>query len=100
MRHTCLVVILEHRSNIDARGANALRACLPSHLFELFTATASQPGHQITVMNKHLRTLRVIGSPKVETTSPVPFNAAVAFYVFSNASGCQALRSINSVSGT
>ncbi len=66
-----------YRLHIDARGANGLRACLPSHLFELFTATASPPSHQITVMNKHLRKLRVIGSPKVDTTSPAPFNAGV-----------------------
>ena len=66
-----------YRIHIDARGASGLRACLPSHLFELFTATASPPGHQITVMNKHLRKLRVIGLPKVDTTSPAPFNAGV-----------------------
>lgn len=66
-----------YRLHIDARGANALRSCLPSHLFELFTATASPPGHQITVLNKHLRTLRVIGSPRVDTTSPAPFSAGV-----------------------
>ncbi len=66
-----------YRIHIDARGANGLRACLPSQLFELFTATASPPGHQITVMNKHLKKLRVIGSPKVDTTSPAPFNAGV-----------------------
>lgn len=67
-----------YRIHIDARGANGLRACLPSHLFELFTATASPPGHQITVMNKHLKKLRVIGSRDgVDTTSPAPFNAGV-----------------------
>lgn len=66
-----------YRIHIDARGANGLCACLPSHLFELFTATASPPGHQITVMNTHLRKLRVIGLPKAGTTSPAPFNAGV-----------------------
>lgn len=66
-----------YRLHIDARGANALRSCLPSHLFELFTATASPPGHQITVLNKHLSTLRVIGSPGGGTTSPAPFSAGV-----------------------
>lgn len=66
-----------YRIHIDARGASGLRACLPSHLFELFTATASPPGHQITIMNKRLRKLRVIGSPKMDTSSPAPFNAGV-----------------------
>ncbi len=67
-----------YRLHIDARGANALRACLPSHLFELFTATASPPGHQITVMNKRLRKLRVIGSHDgADTTSLAPFSAGV-----------------------
>lgn len=66
-----------YRLHIDARGANALRSCLPSHLFELFTVTASPPGHQITVMNHHLKTLRVIGSPTVGASSPAPFTAGV-----------------------
>lgn len=66
-----------YRLHLDARGANALRACLPSQLFELFTATASPPGQRVTVLNKHLRTLRVIGSPNAETTSPAPFSAGV-----------------------
>ncbi|HEU5384237.1 MAG TPA: FAD-dependent monooxygenase, partial [Ktedonobacteraceae bacterium] len=66
-----------YRLHIDARGANALRSCLPPHLFEMFTATASPPGHQITVMDKHLRKLRVIGSPTVDVSSPAPFSAGV-----------------------
>jgi len=66
-----------YRIHIDARGASGLRSCLPSHLFELFTATASPPGHQITVMNKRLKTVKVIGSPRADTTSPAPFNAGV-----------------------
>jgi 2-polyprenyl-6-methoxyphenol hydroxylase-like FAD-dependent oxidoreductase len=67
-----------YRLHIDARGANGLRACLPSELFELFTATASPPGHQITVMNKHLKQLKVIGSRDgVDTTNLAPFNAGV-----------------------
>ncbi len=66
-----------YRIHIDTRGASGLRACLPSHLFELFTATASPPSQQITVMNKHLKKLRVITSPKVDITSPAPFNAGV-----------------------
>lgn len=67
-----------YRIHIDARGANGLCACLPSHLFELFTATASPPGHQITVMNKHLKKLKVIGSRDgVDTTSPASFTAGV-----------------------
>lgn len=66
-----------YRLHVDARGANALRSCLPSHLFELFTATASPPGHQITIMNKHLRKLRVIGSPTADASSPAPFSAGV-----------------------
>lgn len=66
-----------YRLHIDARGANGLRTCLPSHLFELFTATTSAPGHQITVMNKHLKILRLIGSPQANTARPAPFNAGV-----------------------
>ncbi|HEY7419829.1 MAG TPA: FAD-dependent monooxygenase [Ktedonobacteraceae bacterium] len=66
-----------YRLHIGPRGAHGLRACLPSHLFELFTATASSPGHQITVMNKQLKTLRVIGSPKRDTTDPELFSAGV-----------------------
>lgn len=66
-----------YRIHIDARGANGLRACLPSNLFELFTATASSPGSQITVMNKRLRKLRVIGPPGADATRPAMFNAGV-----------------------
>ncbi|HEU5375097.1 MAG TPA: NAD(P)/FAD-dependent oxidoreductase [Ktedonobacteraceae bacterium] len=66
-----------YRLHIDARGANALRSCLPSHLFELFLATASPPGHQITVMNHHLRKLKVIGSPTVDASNPTRFTAGV-----------------------
>lgn len=66
-----------YRLHIDARGANALRSCLPSHLFEVFTATASPPGHQITVMNKQLRKLKVIGSPTVDASGPALFTAGV-----------------------
>lgn len=66
-----------YRLHIGTRGAHGLRACLPPHLFELFTATASPPGHQITVLNKRLKTLRVIGSPKVETTGLELFSAGV-----------------------
>ena len=66
-----------YRIHIDTRGADALRACLPPHLFELFTATASPLGHQITVMNKHLRKLRVISLSKVDISSPAPFTAGV-----------------------
>ncbi len=66
-----------YRIHIDARGASGLRACLPSHLFELFTATASPPGRQVTVINKHLKKLRVIDLPQVDTSSPAAFNAGV-----------------------
>ncbi|MEO7019275.1 MAG: NAD(P)/FAD-dependent oxidoreductase [Ktedonobacteraceae bacterium] len=66
-----------YRIHIDARGATGLRACLPPRLFELFVATTSQPSHQVTVINKHLKQLKVIGSPKVDTTDPTRLNTAV-----------------------
>lgn len=66
-----------YRLHIDERGAGPLRACLPAHLFELFTATASVRSHQVTVLNKQLKTLKVIGSPKLEATTQTSFSAGV-----------------------
>lgn len=66
-----------YRIHIDARGASALRACLPSHLFDLFARTTSAQSHQITVLNKRLKTARVIGSPQGKTTGSVSFSAGV-----------------------
>ncbi len=66
-----------YRIHLDERGASALRACLPSHLFELFTATASAPGQEITVLNRHLKTLRVLGTPRREGSGAAPFSAGV-----------------------
>jgi len=66
-----------YRLHIDARGATALRSCLPSDLFELFLATTSQLSHQITVFNKHLRILKTPGSPAVNNTDPARFSTAV-----------------------
>jgi 2-polyprenyl-6-methoxyphenol hydroxylase-like FAD-dependent oxidoreductase len=66
-----------YRLHIDERGAGPLRACLPAHLFELFTATASARSHQVTVLNKQLKTLKVIGSPKLEATTQTSFSAGV-----------------------
>lgn len=66
-----------YRIHIDSQGANALRACLPAHLFELFTATTSSPGHRITILSKRLKTVKVIGPAKSDTASPAPFTAGV-----------------------
>lgn len=66
-----------YRLHIDARGAGGLLACLPPHLFELFTATTSRPGQQVTVFNHHLKTLKVIGSPQANISDPTRFSAAV-----------------------
>lgn len=66
-----------YRIHIDARGATALRACLPPHLFELFSATASPPGRQVTIVNKRLKPLKVIGFPEARSGGPVKFNAGV-----------------------
>ena len=66
-----------YRLHIDTRGATGLRACLPPHLFELFLATTSRPGQQVTVLNKQLKTLKTIGSAEVNTTNPANFNTAV-----------------------
>lgn len=66
-----------YRIHIDARGASALRACLPSTLFELFTATASPPGSQITVLNRRLKQLKVIGGRQINAADPLSFNAGV-----------------------
>ncbi|HVU67846.1 MAG TPA: NAD(P)/FAD-dependent oxidoreductase [Ktedonobacteraceae bacterium] len=65
-----------YRIHLDGRAASGLRACLPPHLLALFTATTSAPGQQITILNKHLRTLRVIGTPRQEG-GPAPLSAGV-----------------------
>ena len=66
-----------YRIHIDTRGATGLRACLPPHLYELFCATASPPGHQLTVVNKHLKKLKIIGSSEQDAAPPARFNAGV-----------------------
>ena len=66
-----------YRIHLDARGANALRACLPPYVFELFAATTAPQGHQITVLNKRLRKLRGIGLPKGDASDTAPFSAGV-----------------------
>ena len=63
-----------YRIHIDARGADSLQACPPSHLFELFTATASIPTQQITILNRHLKQLKVIGA---DTDQADTFSAGV-----------------------
>ncbi|MDQ2716040.1 MAG: FAD-dependent monooxygenase [Chloroflexota bacterium] len=66
-----------YRLHIDQRGAAALRACLPSHLCELFVATTSHPGRQITVLTKQLKQRKVIGLQKMEATEPASLNTAI-----------------------
>ena len=66
-----------YRLHIDTRGETALRACLPSHLFELFLATTSRMSHQITVLNKRLKTLKTIGSPGLKQDNPPSFSTSV-----------------------
>ncbi|GCE31246.1 monooxygenase [Dictyobacter alpinus] len=66
-----------YRIHIDTRGASGLRACLPSNLYELFTATASRPGRHVTVLNKQLKVMRKIGSLEMGNSKPDSFSAAV-----------------------
>jgi 2-polyprenyl-6-methoxyphenol hydroxylase-like FAD-dependent oxidoreductase len=66
-----------YRIHIDTRGASGLRTCLPPHLFELFAATTSRPGRQVTVVNKRLKKLKVIGSSEGDSSNPARFSAAV-----------------------
>jgi 2-polyprenyl-6-methoxyphenol hydroxylase-like FAD-dependent oxidoreductase len=66
-----------YRLHIDRRGANGLHACLPPHLFELFLATTSQPGRQITVFTNQLKQRKVIGTAVMDSTEPAAVNTAV-----------------------
>jgi 2-polyprenyl-6-methoxyphenol hydroxylase-like FAD-dependent oxidoreductase len=44
-----------YRITIDEHGTGALQRCLPSHLFELFLATAGDPGGYFRFLNRELR---------------------------------------------
>ena len=66
-----------YRIHIDARGATSLHACLPPHLFDLFMATTSQPSTQVTVINKQLKKLKVIGTTEIASDEPAKLNTAV-----------------------
>lgn len=66
-----------YRIHIDARGASSLYACLPPHLWSLFTATTSRPSHEITIANKNLKPRRVIRLPEVVADGQGRLSAAV-----------------------
>ena len=66
-----------YRIHIDGRGAEALHACLPAELYELFLATANLPGRQMAVVTKQLRQLHAIRFPKGDRSQPAQVNTAV-----------------------
>lgn len=49
-----------YRLHVDSRASDALRQCLPPHLYELFLATTSRPSTRVTVLSEQLRPLRVL----------------------------------------
>ena len=65
-----------YRIHIDQRGAQGLYACLPPRLYDLVVATSGQLGHQVTVLNQHLKTRRIVRFTG-EAAAPRPTSAAL-----------------------
>jgi 2-polyprenyl-6-methoxyphenol hydroxylase-like FAD-dependent oxidoreductase len=61
-----------YRIHIGPMGARALADCLPPESYELFLATAGQPGRQITVLSRRLRQLKVMRGQIADGEVSVP----------------------------
>ncbi|MFI6396299.1 FAD-dependent oxidoreductase [Nonomuraea sp. NPDC050540] len=60
-----------HRVHLDERGEDALRACLPEHLFDLYEATRGQPSERLMLIDAAGEHLREIPVP------PLPDDASI-----------------------
>src|ERR1700722_5634144 len=61
-----------HRIHIGPMGARALTDCRAPEGYELFLATAGQPGRQITVLSRRLRQLKVMPGQVADGGESVP----------------------------
>jgi len=65
-----------YRLSIDKNGARALRACLPSALFQKLVSTSAKPSRGVTFLDHHLHRLLAVDLPRpagpaVESELPV-----------------------------
>ncbi|MFC7589662.1 FAD-dependent oxidoreductase [Nonomuraea antimicrobica] len=68
-----------HRVHIDQRGEDALRACLPGPLFELYQATRGQPSERMMLINAEGARLQEVPLPALpDGTSIIRTGRAVS----------------------
>lgn len=70
-----------YRLHMDGRAAQALQACLPPELYDLFLATASSPSRQVTVLTKQLKQLHRVEFPEPDMSVPARVNTSVDRFV-------------------
>ena len=76
-----------YRLHLDRRGDEALRKCFPTRLYEMHRATCSLPSEQFSVVTKRLRTIKVVSTGDVPSSSTAVDRATLRAVLLSGLEG-------------